>query len=191
MHTFDTRKATSRRPLSCRRPAKAALMFGSLVVLCLGSTQAWAFDKAGVTARADATLVELETKRLPDSAATLARLDEMIVLGSVGVKEFAAKQPQFAKLMDAVVADAPNMKGYTDAEIEDKWGEKGTAGDAVGVPLKSLAQFGPERAYLELIVGPAHAYILNKKWETAQKARWLDQAKDEVTEYKEHLKLAE
>jgi hypothetical protein len=48
------------------------------------------------------------------------------------------------------------MKAMTDAEIEDKWGEKGTGGDSLGIPLKSLPQFGEERAYLELIVGPAH-----------------------------------
>ena len=43
-------------------------------------------------------------------------------------------------------------------------------------------------AAVELIVSPAHAYIYVKKWESAQKARWLDQARDELNELSEHLK---
>jgi hypothetical protein len=43
---------------------------------------------------------------------------------------------------------------------------------------------------MELIVGPSHAYIFIAKWQTAQKARWLEQAKDELTELKERLKKA-
>lgn len=100
---------------------------------------------------------------MPNSKATLARLDEMVAIGVVGAKEYAAKQPRFAKLMDAVVADAGPMKNYTDAEIEDKWGENGNAGDAIGVPLKSLGQFDATRAAMELIIGPSHAYIFIKK----------------------------
>jgi hypothetical protein len=44
-----------------------------------------------------------------------------------------------------------------------------------------------ERAYLELGVGPAHQYIFVKKWETAQKARWLESARDEAVELLKHL----
>jgi hypothetical protein len=159
-----------------------------LLALTAGSPAAWAFDVDGFKSRLDATLAEVNTKSLTNSKATLARLDEMVAIGTVGAKEYAAKEPRFAKLMDAVVADAPAMKNYTDAEIEDKWGEKGTGGDAAGVPLKSLGQFDATRAAIELIVGPSHAYIFIKKWESAQRARWLEQARDELTELKEHLK---
>ena len=166
------------------RPALLGLVLAGL----MAASPALAFDRAGFQSRLDATLAELQTKRLADSKATLARLDEMIELGKAGIKEYAAKQPKYAKLMEAVVADAAAMKGMTDPEIEDKWGEKGNGGDAVGVPLKSLDQFGEERAYMELVVGPAHTYLLIAKWQSAQKARWLDQAKDEVSELAEHMK---
>ena len=79
------------------------------------------------------------------------------------------------------------MKAFTDVQMEEKWGEKGTGGDAVGIPLKSLADFGPERAYMELVIGPSHQYIFIKKWETAKKARWLEQARDEAVELLRHL----
>lgn len=158
------------------------------LAICLASAGAMAFDLVGFKARLETTKAEAATKTLADSKATLARLDEMIKIGISGAKEYSDKQPKFAKLMAAVIADADAMKGYTDAEIESKWGEQGTGGDAVGIPLKSLGQFDETRAAMELIVSPAHTYIFVKKWETAQKARWLDQARDELNELSEHLK---
>jgi len=184
MHAFSLK-----RIIDFARPGRAACALGLLLALAAGTSDAWAFDVAGFKSRAEATLAELNTKRLADSKATLARLDEMIAIGVVGMKEYGAKQPKYAKLMEAAIADAQAMKAMTDVEIEDKWGEKGNGGDAAGVPLKSLEQFGEERAYLELAVGPAHQYIFIKKWESAQKARWLDQAKDEVTELLKHLEV--
>ena len=169
------------------RLGKAACAVGLFLALAVGSSNAWAFDRAGFKTRAEATLAELNTKRLADSKATLARLDEMVAIGIVGAKEYGAHHPKSAKLMDAVIADAQAMKGFTDVEMEEKWGEKGTGGNAVGVPLKSLADFGEERAYMELVIGPAHQYIFVKKWETAKKARWLEQARDEAVELLKHL----
>jgi hypothetical protein len=158
-----------------------------LLALIAVSPSAWAFDREGYKARAELTLKELNAKRLPDAKATLARLDEMIALGIVGIKEYAAQQPKYAKLMDAAIADSQSMKRMTDVQLEEKWGEQGTGGDAVGVPLKTLADFGVQRAYLELVVGPAHQYIFIKKWESAKKARWLEQARDEAVELIKHF----
>lgn len=157
------------------------------VILAASTSGAWAFDMAGFKARLEATKAEIASKSLSDPKATLARLDEMAKLGIVGAREYGAKQQKFAKLMDAVAADAEAMKGFTDPEIEAKWGEQGSGGDAAGVPLKSLGQHDETRAAMELVVGPAHVYILVKKWETAQKARWLDQAKDELNELSDHV----
>lgn len=162
---------------------------GLVIVLALaaGSSHAWAFDREGYKARAETTLAELNTKRLTDSKATLARLDEMIALGIVAMKEYGAKNPKYAKLMDAAAADCQAIKDMTDVQMEEKWGETGWGGDAVGVPLKGLAEFGVQRAYLELGLSPAHQYIFVKKWETARKARWLEQARDEAVELLKHL----
>jgi hypothetical protein len=103
------------------------------------------------------------------------------------MKEYGAKNPKYVKLMDAAAADCQAIKDMSDVQMEEKWGETGWGGDAVGVPLKTLADFGIERAYLELGVGPAHQYIFVKKWETARKARWLEQARDEAVELLKHL----
>lgn len=166
---------------------KVVCAVGLFLALAAGLSGAWAFDRDGFKARAEANLAEFNTKRLADSKATLARLDEMIAIGIVGMKEFSAKQPKYAKLMESAIADSQAMKGMTDVQIEEKWGEKGTAGDALGIPLKSLTDFGEERAYLELTVGPAHQYIFVKKWESTQRARWLEQARDEAVELLKHL----
>jgi hypothetical protein len=169
------------------RLSKMAYSLALLLAFAAGSSHAWGFDKDGYKARAEATLAELNTKRLKDSKATLARLDEMIVMGIVGMKEFGAKNPKYAKLMNAAAADCQSIKDMTDVQMEEKWGETGWGGDAAGVPLKTLTDFGVERAYLELGIGPAHQYIFVKKWETAQKARWLESARDEAVELLKHL----
>jgi hypothetical protein len=184
---MDMRKSSDFRSSSLALLGKVACGLAIVLALAAGSANAWAFDREGYKARADATLAELNGKRLADSKATLARLDEMIAIGVVGMKEFGAKQPKYAKLMDVVAADCQAIKDMTDVQMEEKWGESGWGGDAVGVPLKTLADFGVERAYLELGVGPAHQYIFVKKWETSKKTRWLEQARDEAVELLRHL----
>ena len=176
-----------RRPAGFAPIGKAVCVLGLFLMLATGSSRAWAFDRAGFQARAEETLAELNTKRLADPKATLARLDGMIALGIVGMKEYGVHHPKYAKLMNAAIADSPAMKQMTDVEIEEKWGEKGTGGDSVGIPLKSLADFGEQRAHLELAVGPAHQYIFVKRWEATKKTRWLEQARDEAVELLKHL----
>jgi hypothetical protein len=166
---------------------KAACGLILLLALAAGSSHALAFDKNGYKARAEATLAEFNAKKLKDSKATLARLDEMIAMGIVGMKEYGGKNPKYVKLMDAAAADCQAIKDMTDVQMEEKWGETGWGGDAIGIPLKTLSDFGIERAYLELGLSPAHQYIFVKKWETAQKARWLEQARDEAVELLKHL----
>src|SRR3954452_15903755 len=137
----------------------------ALLLATAGASTSWAFDIDGYKARADTTLAELNTKNLPDSKATLARLDEMIAIGIAGLKEYSEREPRYARLMEAAIADSQAMKIMTDAELEEKWGEKGYGGDAVGVPLKPLNESGAPRAYLELIVAPAEQYIYIRKWQ--------------------------
>jgi len=179
----------SRQLPGLARLGKAACVLGFFLALAAGSTGARAFDLNGFKTRAEVTLAELNTKRLADSNATLARLDEMIAIGIVGMKEYGAQNPKYAKLMNAAIADAQAMKGMTDVQIEEKWGETGTAGDAVGIPLKSLAETGEQRAFLELVVAPATQYIFVKKWQSAKKAHWLEEARDEGVELLKHLEV--
>lgn len=174
--------------ISCFRPAGfARTLLLAAVLAGVGAAQASAFDLAGYRARLDATLAEVKGKPPADAGAWLARLDEMIAIGKAGAQEYAARAPQFAKLMTLAIDDATAMRTLTDGEIEDKWGESGSAGDAVGIPLKTLGQFDETRAHLELIVGPSHTYIYLKKWQATHKRAQLDKAADELGELSEHL----
>jgi len=148
-----------------------------------------AFDLNGFKARAETTLAEFNTKRLADSNATLIRLDEMIAIGAVGMREYGVSHPQYARLMEAAIADVQAMKAMTDVQIEEKWGETGTGGDPAGVPLKSLGENSKRRAYLELVVGPATQYIFVKKWQSTKRAKWLEEARDEAVELIKHLEI--
>ena len=159
-----------------------------LVIALAFAAPAHAFDTPGYTARVNGMIGELEKQTLPDAKATLARLDEMIALGVGAAREYAVRAPKFAALMQGAIADTGTMKASSDAELEDKWGESGSGGDAAGVALKSLGQFDETRAYLELMIAPATTYIMVNKWQSAKRARWLDQGKDEMTELLEHLK---
>jgi hypothetical protein len=173
--------------MSTSRSIKFCRLGALLLAMTVVSSGAWAADITGFKTRLEATKAEVATKKLADSNATLTRLGEMMKIGEARATEYGAQHAQFTKLMAAVVADADAMKGFTDAEIEGKWGEQGSGGDAVGIPLKSLGQFDETRAAMEMIIGPAHAYIFVKKWQTAQKSRWLDQANDELSELAKHL----
>jgi hypothetical protein len=166
---------------------KKTCAVGLLMAMAAGLTNAWAFDRDGYKSRAEATLADLNAKQLPDSKATLARLDEMIAIGIVGMKEYSARQPKYAKLMDAAIADSQAMKGMTDAQLEEKWSEKGYGGDAAGIPLKSVDESGAARAYLELIVAPAEQYIYIKRWQSVKKPHLLEQARDEAVELVKRL----
>ncbi len=174
--------------LVATRNAALAALLGGLLAATLAVGSARAFDLSGYRARLETTTAEVKAKSIADPKATLARLDDMIRIGKTGAQEYAAREPKFAKLMGAAIVDAEAMRGLTDAEIEDKWGENGSAGDPVGVPLKSLGQFDETRAYLELMVSPAHTYIFLKKWQSSHKGQMLDKASDELAELSEHLK---
>ena len=89
-----------------RRACTFGLALASIALTTV--TPAWAFDQAGYQVRLDATRAELVKKTLADSKATLARLDEIIALGIVASREYGAKSPKYAKLMEAVIASAPS-----------------------------------------------------------------------------------
>lgn len=174
-------------PLPLLRYLAALTASVLLSVMASGWSAAWAFDLDGYKSRAEATLMELNAKKIPSVSSTLARLDQMITIGITATKEYAARDPKYAKLMDAAIADAQAMKGMTDAQLEEKWGENGTGGDAIGVPLHTLGESSTPRTYLELIVAPAEQYIYINRWQSVKKARLLEQARDEAVELNKRL----
>jgi len=45
----------------------------------------------------------------------------------------------------------------------------------------------PHEPNLELIVAPAEQYIYIRKWQSAKKSRWLEQARNEAVELSKRL----
>lgn len=167
------------------KPILTALGF---VVVIASPHDASAFDAAGYRLRVEAILAEAKSGAIADPKATLARLDELTGIGVEAAKEFGAKTPKWAGLMNQLAADAPAFKTQTPTEINDKWGEEGTAGESAGIPFKSLAQFGAERGYMELVVSPNISYSLVKKYEKTKKGNVLKEVADECEELLHHLK---
>jgi hypothetical protein len=109
------------------RIGKTVCAVGLLLNLALGWSIAWAFDLNAHRSRAEVTLAEFNDQQLPDSRATWARLDEMIAIGSIAMKEYGTRQPEYAKRMSTAIADSQAMKGMTDAQLEENWEKKAMA----------------------------------------------------------------
>jgi hypothetical protein len=75
----------------------------ALVLLAGAAVPAMAFDAAGYRSRLEATQAEVASKTLANPDATLGRLDEMVAIGIAAAKEYGAKEPKYAKLMEAVI----------------------------------------------------------------------------------------
>ncbi|WP_298376533.1 hypothetical protein [Azospirillum sp.] len=147
---------------------------------------AMAFDVDGYKAVVTESVRELLTGTISDPAASLARQEKLIALGVEACKENAKDVPADAKIMELVIASAEGMKGLTPDQLEAKWGDAGDAGDAIGVPLKSLDQFSKTRNYIDLVVHPARAYSFIKAWQSSKNKQALVEAKGELTEVLEH-----
>ncbi len=147
---------------------------------------AMAFDVDAYKATVTESVRELLTGTIADPAASLARQDKLIAMGVEACKENAKENPADAKIMELVIASAEGMKAMTPDQLEAKWGDSGDAGDAVGVPLKSLDQFSKTRNYIDVVVHPARAYTFIKDWQTSKSKQALAEAKGELGEVLEH-----
>jgi hypothetical protein len=112
-----------------------------------------------------------------------------MAIGVEACREWAEKSPADAKLMELVIADAPGMTAMKPEKLEDQWGDEGTAGEAVGVPLSSLDQFSEVRNHLDLVVHPARAHDFIESYVQAKDRQALVQSKGELIEVIEHVTL--
>jgi hypothetical protein len=160
----------------------------TLASLALPPTWARAMDIATYKSLVEETLKELVSGKIADVDATIRRQENLMEIGKAGCTEYAGKEPKFAKLMQSAVAGADAMKSMSPDDLEAAWGDEGSRGDAVGIPLKSLDQFSKARSYLDTVVHPATAYIWLKQYKTKKDKQALERAKGELKEVLEHLK---
>eukprot|EP01037_Dinobryon_pediforme_P012900 gene12900-13001_t len=160
----------------------------ALLALALPPTASWAMDVATYKSLVDETLKELVSGKITDIDTTLHRQEKLMEIGKTGCAEYAGKEPKYAKLMEAVVADADGMKTMSPDNLEAAWGDEGSRGETFGIPLKSLDQFSKTRSYLDTVVHPATAYIWLQQYKTKKDKQALERAKGELKEVLEHLK---
>jgi hypothetical protein len=151
--------------------------------------QARAADLDGYLSLAHMTVRELVSGELADPRATQDRLKKIMQIGIETCRDRAKSNPDEARLLELVVAEAPKMTSMKPEALEDAWGDDGTAGDAAGVPLSSLDQFADVRNYLDLVVHPARAHDYIETYVQTKDRQALVQAKGELVEVIEHVTL--
>lgn len=169
-----------------RKRCTLALMLSMLAI-----TTAHAMDFKTYNALTNDAIKELVTGKIADVDATLKRYETLMELGAEGVKERAKATPEDAKLMDLVLVSMPAMKQMKPEQLEEAWGDEGSAGDAIGRPLKTIDQFAQTRNYLDSVVHQARAYTFVKQWSTSHDPQALAEAKGELVEVLEHVRKIE
>ena len=166
------------------------VLFAALAALPVCSQGAAALEGARYESLTKETIQELVAGKVPNTQATFARLDQAMQIGIAGCKEYIAKHPEDAKLLDKVIAEAPGMTTMTAEELEEAWGDEGKAGDSVGRPLKNIDNNGVTRGFLDIVVHPARAHDLIVEFDKTHDVHALEEAKGELVEALGHLKVA-
>lgn len=117
----------------------------------------------------------------------MADQEELVKLGVAACREYAAAEPDKAKMMNIVADNGDKMKSLTLEEIENKWHEGGVLKEN-GIDISAFDHFDKAMCYSEMVIHPATVCIcLNEYKKTGDKAH-LDQAKAELSEVVEHVK---
>lgn len=186
--------ALSRRLFVSTKNHMSKILYAAWIgagVFLLLAAPVHAADFATYKSLVNETIKEIDSGDLKDPQATLARQEKAIAIGIEACKERAKADPKDAKLMDLVVASAAGLKTLTAEEIEEKWGDEGTAGDAAGVPLKSLQQFSVARSTLDLVIHPARVHAFLRDYAKTKNKLELQDAKGELVEVLHHAEVVE
>ena len=148
---------------------------------------ALAMDFAAYEKVTKETLQVLASAKVDDVAKLIALQDQAMAIGIEGCKEYAIARPEHAALMNLVITSSAGMLGMKADDLEAKWGDEGTAGDAIGVDFKKIGQFDPVRNQLDVVVHPARARAYLTDYSKSKKPQDLEDAKGELIEVLEHL----
>lgn len=165
-------------------------LFAGIAAMPFFSHGATAFEVSRYEALTKETIQELVAGKIANPDATLARLKQAMEIGITGCKEYIAKHPEDAPILSKVIIEAPGMTKMTAEQLEEAWGDDGTAGDSVGRPLKTVDNNGVTRGFMDLVVHPARAYDLVVEFGKSHDVHALEEAKGELVESLEHLKRA-
>jgi hypothetical protein len=172
--------------LNSARACALGLLLATSAVL-----PASAADLAGYSKLVTETLQSFISGKVDNIPALVAKQDAAIEIGIAACTEHAATHPDVAKLLQLVIASVPKMKTMSAEKLEDVWGDEGTGGDEIGMPLSKIGQFGEVRNFLDLIVHPARARAYLTEFQASKSKSAIDEAKAELVEVLEHVKKIE
>ena len=168
-------------------PMKALV---ALAILCGLSVPAYAADYDTYKKLTKESIADLSAG-VPDPDAFIAKESQLMEIGIAAAKEHAAAYPDDAKIMDVLVSSAPAMKIMSPQQLEDAWGDKGTAGDAIGLHLKDMEQFSLVHDHIDAVVHPARAAAFVRGYKSNKDKSALQEAKGELVEVLVHIKKIE
>lgn len=163
-----------------------ALRASAFVILFSVSTIAAAMDVAGFTRLAQFTVKQLNTGLVGDIDDLIAKQEQMIQLGIDGATDYAQKNPEHAKLLRTVVANADAMKKMTLEEIEAQWHE-GAYLKKRGMDPEKLDHFGAVSNLMDAVIHPATSYICLTLYKKSGDSELLARANAELVEVIEHV----
>ena len=173
------------------RNLSALRVFAASVFVVTGPSFADAADLAGYSKIVSESVQTFISGKVEDVKGLIAKQDAAIEIGIAACKEYAAKKPEAAKLLNHVIASVPKMKQMSAEQLEQAWGDEGNAGDEIGAPLSKLDQFSMVRNHLDLVVHPARARAFLMEYASTKSRGVIDEAKAELVEVLEHAKKIE
>ena len=112
--------------------------------------------------------------------------EEMIAIGKKACDQYAAKNPDSAKMLKLVSANADKMSSLSLGEIEEQWHEKGVLKNN-GIDTAQLEEKSVTGSLMDTVVHPATAIIALKEYKTSKDKALLQQVNDELEEVLHHV----
>lgn len=161
-------------------------VMGLAVLLLVGSGIASAADLDSYTKIAKTTMNQVTNGSVGDIDKLIAMQEQLISIGQSAIKEYAAKNPSAAKMLNLVNENANKMKTMSMAEIEEQWHEKGYL-KSKGISGPLLEEKSVTGSLMDTVVHPATAIIALNEYKKTKDKKLLQQVHDELEEVVHHV----
>jgi hypothetical protein len=144
------------------------------------------FDKFKTLAQQTMTKVSAGSVSDSDIDELIKMQKEMIEIGKKACDQYAASNPDSAKMLKIVSSNADKMPKLTLSEIEEQWHEKGVLKSS-GIEAAQLEEKSVTGSLMDTVVHPATAIIALKEYKTSKDKALLQQVNDELEEVLHHV----
>jgi hypothetical protein len=159
---------------------------GLAVLLFIGAGTANAADLDSYTKIAKTTMNQVSSGSVGDVDKLIAMQEQLISIGQSAIKEYVAKNPNSAKMLNLVNENANKMKGMSLAQIEKEWHEKGFL-KSKGIDAALMKEKSVTGSLMDTVVHPATAIIALNEYKKTKDKKLLQQVHDELEEVVHHV----